>query len=87
MQPVLERHCVRCHNPEKPDGGLVLTGEPKGRYSVSYLALAPRVPYSAWGGRPGDFRKVNSEPMTVPDFFGARGSPLMKLLIDGHEDV
>jgi mono/diheme cytochrome c family protein len=87
VQPVLERHCVRCHNREKSDGDVILTGEPEGRYTVSYNALAPRVPYSAWGGRRGDFRTVNSEPMTAPDFFGARGSPLMKLLLDGHEGV
>ncbi len=87
VQPVLDRHCVRCHNREKPEGKVVLTGDPQGRYSVSYLALVPRVSYSAWGGRPGDFRKVNSEPLTQPDFFGARGSPLMRLLLAGHEGV
>jgi hypothetical protein len=87
VQPVLDKHCVRCHNPEKPEGKVVLTGEPQGRYTVSYNALAPLVPYSAWGGRPGDFRQVNSEPLTQPEFFGARGSELMKLLLAGHEDV
>ena len=87
VQPVLDRKCVGCHNPKKPDGKVVLTGEPQGHYTVSYNALAPRVPYSAWGGRPGDFRQVNSEPLSQPGFFGARGSPLMKMLLEGHEKV
>jgi len=87
VQPVLERKCVSCHSPQKPEGGVVLTGQPQGHYTVSYNALAPRVSYSAWGGKPGDFRQVNSEPLSKPEFFGARGSPLMKMLLEGHEEV
>ncbi len=87
VQPVLDRHCVRCHNASRPDGGVRLTGEPQGRFSVSYNALVQRVPHSAWGGKPGDFRVVNSEPLTQPGFFGARHSSLMTLLRAGHEDV
>jgi len=87
VQPVLDEHCVRCHNPAKPDGGVVLTGEPQGRYTVSYHAMASRVSYSAWGGKPGDFRTVNSEPVSQPGFFGARSSKLMALLRQGHEKV
>jgi len=87
VQPVLDKQCVRCHSRAKPDGDVVLTGEPQGRYTVSYNALVPLVSYSAWGGRPGDFRKVNSEPLTHPGHFGARGSRLMKMLLDGHKDV
>jgi hypothetical protein len=86
VQPVLDKRCVSCHSAARPDGGVILTGEPQGRYTVSYNALAPRVPYSAWGV-PGDFLKTNSEPIARPDFFGARGSKLMKLLLAGHEKV
>lgn len=87
VQPVLDRLCVRCHSPPEPGGGVVLTGERQGRFTVSYNTLAPRVPFSAWGGKTGDFRAVNSEPMTRPDFFGARASSLMKLLRQGHAKV
>jgi hypothetical protein len=87
VQPVLDEYCVRCHNPTQADGGVVLTGEPQGRYTASYNALAPRVSFSAWGGKPGDFRVVNSEPLTQPGFFGARNSSLMALLRKGHERV
>lgn len=87
VQPVLDKHCVRCHNAQKPEGNVILTGQPQGRYTASYNALAPRVPYSDWAGKPGDFRVVNSEPMTRPGFFGARASSLMQLLRKGHYDV
>ena len=87
VQPVLDKKCVDCHSRQKPDGGVVLTGEPEGAFTVSYNALAPRVPYSAWGGRKGDFRQVNSEPLSKPGHFGAMGSSLMKMLLTGHEKV
>lgn len=87
VQPVLDRQCVQCHQGAQAAGGIKLTGEPQGRYSVAYNALAPKVPYSDWAGKPGDFRVVNCEPTTHPEFFGARGSPLMKLLLNGHEGV
>jgi len=87
VQPVLDKHCVACHSGTKPRGGITLTGAPQGRYTVSYNTLATRVPFSAWGGKPGDFRVANSEPLTQPGFFGARGSPLMKMLLCGHNKV
>jgi len=87
VQPVLDRHCARCHGGDKPRGGVSLSSAPQGRYTVSYNALAPRVSFPAWGGKPGDFRVTNSEPLTQPDFFGARASALMTMLLRGHHDV
>ena len=74
VQPVLDKHCVGCHRREKPEGKVILTGAAEGRYTASYNALAARVPYSDWAGKPGDFRVVNSEPLTMPGFFGAKGA-------------
>lgn len=87
VQPVLDRHCVSCHSPQKPEGNIVLTEDIAGSYTVSYNILARYVPYSDWAGRPGDFRVINSEPTTQPDFFGARASPLVNLLLRGHHGV
>ena len=87
VQPVLDKHCVRCHGGPKPKKGIVLTGQPQGQFTCSYNALAPRVAWSAWGGRGGDFRQVNSEPLSRPGFFGAHGSPLMRMLMKGHNKV
>jgi hypothetical protein len=87
VQSVLNQHCVRCHNREQPDGGVILTGEPDSGFTRSYNALASRVTYSDWAGRGGDFRLINSEPISTPGFFGAMGSPLMHMLLEGHYDV
>jgi len=83
VQPILDKHCVRCHRPDDAQGGVDLTGSPAGEFTTSYNALAPRVPYSEWKGTP----QANFEPLTHPDQFGARASPLMALLLKGHEGV
>jgi hypothetical protein len=85
VQPVLNRHCVSCHNAgktEKEHGNVILTGEPEGHFSRSYNALVKRVAYTAWGMPHGNY-----EPATEPNRFGARGSSLTKLLDNGHYNV
>lgn len=83
VQPVLDKHCVECHCSTRADGGVILTGEPAGEFTTSYNALAPLVAYSEWKGTPAD----NAEPLTAPERFGARGSKLTQLLLQGHEGV
>ncbi len=83
VQGVLDRHCVSCHEGKEAAGGIVLTGEPQGAFTASYNALAPLVSFSEWKGTP----QANAEPLTSPNQFGARASPLMKLLAKGHEGV
>jgi len=78
VQPVLDRLCVSCHGDTDPGGGVALTAEPEGPYTVSYNALAPRVPYSDQG---------LVDPLSTPGRFGARGSALTKLLLSGHHGV
>ena len=78
VQPVLDRQCVSCHNAERKDGDVALTGEPEGHYTVSYNALATRVPYSDQG---------MLQPISRPNQFGARGSAVTKLLQDDHYGV
>ncbi len=85
VQPVLDKHCIQCHSQNKSGERILLSGNPAKNYTESYLSLAPRVPYSAWGG--GNFQKTNSEPMSQPDYFGARGSKLMSMLLAGHHKV
>ncbi len=46
VQPVLDRLCVRCHSPEKPEGGVVLTAEPDQQFSRSYCELVQHVSYT-----------------------------------------
>jgi hypothetical protein len=81
VQPVLDRHCVKCHD-GKESKRSVLTGDPEGDFTKSYNALVSRVAYSAWN-RP----EQNYEPLTEPMRFGALGSSLSKLLDQGHYQV
>lgn len=39
IQPIFERHCVRCHGSEKPEGGIELTGRRVDGYLQSYRTL------------------------------------------------
>ena len=87
VQGVLDKHCVRCHNAKKAEGHVVLTGTPEGRYTRSYNALARRVTYASWGGRPGDFRKVNDEPLATPGFFGSLSCHWLQQVLDGKHYV
>ena len=39
IQTILDQRCIGCHGHEKPEGGLVLTGEPTTKWSRSYENL------------------------------------------------
>ena len=89
VQPILDRHCVRCHGGDKPKGKRDLTGAPAGGFTRSYLALC---------GDPGKWRSPAYDPKLaekhlVPRFvqrnqiqttvpggvYGARGSRLLRM--------
>ena len=51
IQPLLDRHCVACHQGKAAPGGLVLTGEKTAYYSRSYESLQQlEDPKSGWFG-------------------------------------
>jgi predicted esterase len=80
VQPLLDKHCVTCHDGKEPKRP-VLTGAAEGWASKSFNALIKQVSYSTWG-QPGP-RDALSEPLR----FGALASPLAKLLEKGHGKV
>jgi len=41
VQPVLDKHCVKCHSGAKPKGGLNLSGTQTALFNVSYESLVP----------------------------------------------
>ncbi len=41
VQPVLDKHCVKCHSGKKPKADLRLTGDMTALFSVSYESLIP----------------------------------------------
>lgn len=81
VQPVLDRHCIKCHDGKEPNRS-ILTSEPEGDFTKSYNALVSRVSFSAWN-RP----EQNFEPLTEPLRFGTAASPLTKMLDEGHGKV
>jgi len=80
VQPVLERHCVRCHDGQTGESKsqLLLTGEPAGTFSRSYENLKPYVRWYEWGG------STITEFVTRPGRIGADESPLLKVLQDSN---
>jgi hypothetical protein len=78
VQPVLDRHCVRCHDGTTGDlkSQLVLTGEPTETFSKSYESLKPYIRWYEWGG------SSITQVVTRPGRIGADESPLLKILED-----
>jgi hypothetical protein len=77
VQPVLDRHCVKCHD-EHPDEPPNLAREPiQKHWYASYLSLAPKFGFYNYGD---GYR-------TTPGRFGARASKLYELLEKGHYEV
>ncbi len=79
IQPILDKHCVRCHNPRRRDGGVILTGDHGPVYSHSYYTLSATYQFS-------DGRNV-AESNYPPYGFGDAASPIMKMLEGEHHDV
>ena len=78
VQPVLDKHCVQCHDGKAGDikSGLVLTGEPTETFNKSYESLRPYVRWYEWGG------SSITQIVTRPGRIGADESPLLKILED-----
>ena len=78
VQPILDRHCVRCHGYDRREGGVILSGDHGPMFSHSYYTL------TVWGqladGR--NLAQSNYPPRTL----GSGGAPLMRLLAGGHYD-
>jgi len=78
VQPILDRHCVRCHNSEKYAGRVNLTGDHTPLFCESYWAIIQR-------GLIADGRNAygNSAPRAV----GSSASRLLKKLDGSHQGV
>ncbi len=76
IQPILDRHCVRCHNCRRREGRVVLTGDHGPIYSHSYYTLTALQFVS--DGR--DRLVTNLPPRSV----GSSASPLMSMLDGAH---
>ena len=78
VQPILDRHCVRCHDYGKREGGVVLTGDRGPMFSISYYTMTALSLVSdgrnEFGNRP-------------PRSIGSSASRLMQLIDGSHYDA
>jgi len=96
VQPVLEKHCVRCHGGEKIEGRIDLTSTPAQGFTRSYVSLCGERSPVGGGAGPRNvaeplvprFRARNTIQVTPPGgMYGALGSRLLMLLRKGHYEV
>jgi hypothetical protein len=90
IQPILDRHCVRCHSAGKRAGGVVLTGDRGPTYSLAYynLMLHRQVTDGAGYGWEG-VSNVEGRPVgnDVPYTMYSSASPLMNKIGGRHHDA
>ncbi len=79
VQPVLDRNCLRCHDYDRREGGVILCGDHGPMFSHSYYSLTVWRQLADGRNRP----QSNYAPRTL----GSGGSPLMKIFRGGHYDV
>ena len=86
VQPVLDRHCVQCHQEKK---ALDLTGRIEGGngWTRSYTNLAAKYGFYFHVSNGSINQGIHGGSRTIPGQFGANASPLMKYLDESHYGV
>lgn len=79
VQPIWDRHCLKCHDADKYSGRALLTGDQGPMFTHSYFTLSARLQVA--DGR--DLARGNYAPYTI----GSTASPLMNKLTGAHHDV
>jgi hypothetical protein len=79
IQPILDQHCISCHNPDYEAGSVVLTGDNAPMFTHSYYELSMR--YMISDGR--DLARGNYPPYTI----GSSVSPLIDMCQPSHYGV
>ncbi len=79
IQPILDKHCVKCHSPQKRSGGILLTSHRGPVYSHAYFNLMGR-------NMVNDGRNQYN-PLNKPGDVGDVRSPLVLKIEKGHGDV
>jgi hypothetical protein len=91
VQPVLDKHCVECHQPHDKQGDIDLTGDRTDYFNVSYEVLARRnqgrrgSPWVNWiptyNGHEWNIHEI------TPKAWGSPQSKLADLILSGHPDA
>ncbi|GHT35923.1 hypothetical protein FACS189427_06400 [Planctomycetales bacterium] len=80
IQPILDKHCVQCHSPEKYDGKVDLTGDKTSSYSMSFMRLTLQ---GKWVVDNRNRPMSNFKPYEI----GSGASKLMQLIEPSHYNV
>ena len=78
IQPILNKHCIRCHDSEHRSGKMELTGDHGPWFSMGYASLM-------LGNQVAHGKDGNSN--IAPRGIGSSASPLMKIIAGKHHDV
>ena len=79
IQPILDKHCVECHNPDREEGGFNCSGHWNPLYTFSYHHMSWRKMFGDNRNRP----KSNFDPYEI----GTGNSELLRLIESGHQGV
>jgi len=79
IQPILDRNCVKCHNPEIRKGGILLTGDRGPVYSHSYFNLMAHFQVNDGLNHP--------YPLNKPGMVGDKFSKIIEKIENGHGKV
>lgn len=79
IQPILNKNCVTCHNPEKREGGILLTGDRGPVYSHSYFNLMAHFQVNDGLNHP--------YPLNKPGMVGDMYSKIIQKIENGHGEV
>jgi hypothetical protein len=80
VQPVLDKHCVSCHDIDQAaESKIVLAGDKNPSFNISYMELWSKGFVEAIGAGPAAHQKAYS--------WGSHNSKLIEILRKGHYDV
>jgi len=86
VQPILDKHCVKCHNPEERKGNVVLSGDRGPVFSHSYYELYFQWQIKDTRGSPAD-RSGRQLGNDAPYAAYSSASALMDKIDGSHHDV
>jgi len=79
VQPLLDKHCVSCHNPDRYEGRVDLCGDHSPLFSQSYWTITQHGLIADGRNEP----RGNFPPRSI----GSSASPIMKLIDGSHHDA
>ncbi len=79
IQPILDKYCLECHNPDREEGGFNISGHWSPMYTIGYAEMSWRQLFGDNRNRP----LSNFEPYEI----GTGSSRLVKLIEERHGGV